>query len=208
MYESDSIRGMPYVYMINHNTGNGTISDYNGNFSIIASDLDTLVFTYLGYAKKKFPVLRIKNINDSTKSSMRVYMQRIMIDLPMANAFTYKIKPNEIDYMKRYIKDHSRTKGVNAFESPITALYDRLSRKGREQQKLQELFQQILIQEEVSKKFNPEILRQLTEDEFVDYETFRKYCWYINDEFILNNNGYALYAPIMECYRRWKREGR
>ncbi|HWY38705.1 MAG TPA: carboxypeptidase-like regulatory domain-containing protein [Bacteroidia bacterium] len=208
VFEGDSTTVMPYVYLINQSNGNGTITDYNGHFTIIAKNADTLVFSYLGYARKKYPVSLIKNINDSIKRPLKIVMQRIMVDLAPVTAFTYKIKQNEIDYMKRYIKQHAATKGLSALQSPITALYDQFSKKGRENRKLQQIFERILIQEEVDKKFNPEILRQLTEDEFIDFNAFRRYCWYVNDQYIISHEGYELYAPIMDCYKRWKADGK
>jgi hypothetical protein len=150
----------------------------------------------------------IKSVNDSTKSPMKIVMHRMMVELAPVTAFSYKIKQNEIDYMKRYIKEKAAPKGVDALQSPITALYDRFSKRGRENQKLRQIFEQILVREEVEKKFNPEILRQLTEDQFIDFEAFRKYCWYVNDQYILRHEGYDLYAPIMDCYRRWKADGK
>jgi hypothetical protein len=206
--EEDSVTAMPYVYLINQSNGNGAITDYNGHFNIIAKNSDTLIFSYVGYARRKYPVSMIKNINDSTKKTVKIVMHRIAVDLAPITAFTYKLRQNEVDYMRRYIKQHAAPKGINAIESPITALYDRFSKKGRESSKLQKLFQQILIQEEVSKKFNPEILRQLTEDESIDYNAFRRYCWYVSDEYIVTHEGYELYAPIMDCYRRWKKDGK
>src|SRR2546430_69825 len=56
VYEGDSISPMPYVYLINQTNGNGTVTDYNGKFNIIAKNSDTLVFSYLGFARKKYPV--------------------------------------------------------------------------------------------------------------------------------------------------------
>jgi len=206
--EGDSTTPMPYVYLINQTNGNGTITDYNGRFTIIAKNTDTLIFSYLGFARKKYPVSLIKNINDSTKKSLKIVMHRMMVELTPVTAFSYKIKQNEIDYMKRYVKQHAATKGLAAMQSPITALYDQFSRKGKENRKLQQIFEQILIHEEVEKKFNAEILRQLTEDEFIDFDTFRRYCWYVNDQYILTHEGYDLYAPIMDCYRRWKSDGK
>ena len=130
VFENDSVTAMPYVYLINQTNGNGTVTDYNGRFTIIAKNSDTIVFSYLGFARKKFPVSQIRNFNDSLKTPLKVVMRRMMVDLAPVTAFSYKIKQNEIDYMKRYIKQHSAQKGLNAFQSPITALYDQFSRKG------------------------------------------------------------------------------
>jgi hypothetical protein len=208
VFDTDSVSPMPYVYLINQTNGNGTITDYNGRFTIIARNTDTIVFSYLGYARKKFPVSLVKNLTDSTKKPLTVIMRRMLVDLAPVTAFSYKIKQNEIDYMKRYIKQHAAVKGLNVLQSPITALYDQFSRKGKENRKLQQIFEQILIREEVDKKFNPEILRQLTEDEFVDFDKFRRYCWFVSDQFILSHEGYDLYAPIMDCYRHYKADGK
>jgi len=202
--QEDTVSAMPYVYLINRRTGNGTITDFNGKFSIIAQNNDTLTFQYLGYARRKYPVSLIKNLNDSMKQSVRIVMHQTLVTMQGVTVMANKIKPNEIDYMKRYIKQNARLKGVDAFSSPITALYEQFSHKGKANRKLQQLFQDILIKEEVSKKFNPEILRQLTEDETVSFDDFRRYAWRISDEFIMSHNGYDLYAPIMWYYRQYK----
>jgi len=208
VYEQDSSSAMPFVNLINQTNGNGTITDYNGHFTIIAKDSDTLLFSYLGFARKKIPVSQIRNLTDSTKKPLKVAMQRIMINLAPASVFANKIKPNEIDYMKRYTKEHKKMTVTESLHSPITALYEQFSRKGKEHRKLRDIFERILVEEEVAKKFNPEILRQLTEDEFIDYERFRRYCWYVSDDYILSHEGYELYAPIMDCYKRWKSDGK
>jgi hypothetical protein len=202
--QEDTISVMPYVYLINKRTGNGTITDFNGKFSIIAQNNDTLTFQYLGYARRKYPVSLIKNLNDSMKQPVRIVMHQTLVNMQNVTVIANKIKPNEIDYMKRYIKQNAPLKGVDAFNSPITALYEQFSHKGKANRKLQQLFQDILIKEEVAKKFNPEILRQLTEDETVNFDDFRRYAWRITDEFIMSHNGYDLYAPIMWYYRQYK----
>ena len=202
--QEDTISAMPYVYLINSRTGNGTITDFNGKFSIIAQNSDTLVFQYLGYARRKYPVSLVKNLNDSMKQPLRIVMHQTLVNMQSVTVIANKIKPNEIDYMKRYIKQNAALKGLDAFNSPITALYNQFSHKGKANRKLQQLFEEILIKEEVAKKFNPEILRQLTEDETANFDDFRRYAWRITDEFIMSHDGYDLYAPIMWYYRQYK----
>ncbi len=109
--------------------------------------------------------------------------------------------------MKRVISN-SKLKTINAVESPISALYMEFSKKGKEQKKLAKIFEEIFIQEEVGKKFNGETLRKLTGDETIDFEKFRKYCYYLSNDFIINTEGYDLYYRVMDCYYRWKEEGK
>ena len=61
---------------------------------------------------------------------------------------------------------------------------------------------------QVFKKFNGETLRKLTGDETIDFEKFRKYCYYLSNDFIINTEGYDLYYRVMDCYYRWKEEGK
>jgi len=119
----------------------------------------------------------------------------------------FKLKPYEKDYMKRVIQG-SKTTVINGMNSPISALYMQFSQKGKEQRKLAKIFEDIFIKEEVAKKFNAETLRKLTGDETIDFERFRKYCFYLSDQFILTHEGYDLYYRVMDCYYRWKEEKR
>lgn len=205
--DSDSVTVIPFAYVINLNTGNGAVSNYDGKFTIIGKDSDTIMFSYLGYTKKSIAIKSIRNTSDSTKAYLRVVLAKTFYNLDVFNVTAFKIKPYEREYMNRVI-NRPRSTGVDALQSPISALYDAFSHKGRANQKLADLYEQMLIDEMVEQKFNPEILRKLTGDETIDFAKFKKYCYNINDYFIISNDGYDLYAPIMDCYRRWKKEGR
>ncbi len=205
--EEDSSTVIPFAYAINLRTGNGCMSDYNGKYNISGTDADTIVFSYIGFVRKKVLISRIKNVNDSIKQNLKVVMVKAIITLAAFDATAFKIKPHEREYMERIIH-RPRARNIEAFASPITALYEQYSRKGRENRKLAAIFEQIFIEEQVAHKFNPEILRQLTGDQNIDFEKFRKYCYSVSNDFIIAHEGYDLYEPIMQCYRRWKREGR
>jgi hypothetical protein len=205
--EQDSISPIPFAYVINISTGNGALCNYDGKFSIVAGDNDSLSFSYLGYLKRTILVKNIKNLNDSVKSFLNLVLLKNIFLLKTYDVYDFKIKPYEREYMNRVI-NRPRITGINSLESPISALYDAFSRKGKANRKLASLYEQMLIDELVEKKFNPEILRRLTGDEKIDFEKFRRYCYNISDQFIIMNDGYDLYAPIMERYRKWKKEGR
>ena len=204
--ESDSLTAMPYVYVINLKTGNGTITDYNGRYTITGTNTDTLMFSFVGYQRKRVQILKIPNLTDSTKKFFKVTLQSTAYNLNTMNVTEFKISPTERDYMKRVLSSPS-VHGINAITSPISFFYEQFSRKGKERRKLQEIFENIFIQEQVNKKINPEILRNLTGDDNIDYDRFRRFCYSLTDEFILTHDGYDLYEPVMYCYKRWKREG-
>lgn len=202
--EPDSVTPMPFVYVINATTGQGQMSDGNGHFSVTAGDKDSIIFSFVGYVRLRIPATRLMT---AIYKECKVVMVETQYKLNQVVVSDFKIKPYERDYMKRVI-DHSKTTAVNAMQSPITALYMQFSQKGREQRKLARIFEEIFIREEVAKKFNAETLRKLTGDETIDFEKFRKYCYYLSDDFIITHDGYDLYARVMDCYKRWKDEGR
>jgi hypothetical protein len=199
--EPDSITPMPFVYVINSVTGQGQMSDGNGRFSIQANEKDSIIFSFVGYLRLKIPAFKLnKNFNECI-----VVMKETAYKLNQVVVSDFKLKPYEKDYMKRVIQG-SKTTVINAMQSPITALYMQFSQKGKEQRKLAKIFEDIFIQEEVAKKFNAETLRKLTGDDSVDFEKFRKYCYYLSNDYIVNHDGYDLYYRVMDCYYRWKDE--
>lgn len=201
--EPDSITPMPFVYVINSNTGLGQMSDANGKFSIVANEKDSIIFSFVGYVRLKIPASRLyKGFKEC-----KVVMIETLYKLNQVVVSDFKLKPYEKDYMKRVIEG-SRTSVINAMENPISALYMQFSKKGKEQRKLAKIFEDIFVQEAVAKKFNAETLRKLTGDDTIDFEKFRKYCYYLSNDYIINHDGYDLYYRVMDCYYRWKEEKR
>lgn len=202
--DGDSTTVMPFVYVINSNTGDGQMSDFNGKFAVSARLSDTILFSFVGYLKLKVPARKLYREDGS---EAKVVMKQVTYALSQVVVSDFKLKPYEKDYMKRVI-EHSKMPVVNAMQSPITALYMQFSKKGKEQRKLAAIFEQIFEEQEVAKKFNPEILRKLTGDENIDFERFRKYCYYLSNDYILSHEGYDLYYRVMDCYYRWRDENR
>lgn len=202
--EPDSVTPMPFVYVINAQSGQGQMSDGNGRFTLMANERDSIIFSFVGYVRLKIAASKL--ITSAYKES-KIVMVETEYKLNQVVVSDFKLKPYEKDYMKRVIQS-SKTTVVNAMQSPISALYMQFSQKGREQRKLAKIFEDIFTQEEVAKKFNAATLRNLTGNETIDFEKFRKYCYYLSDEFILSHDGYDLYSRVMDCYKRWKEEGR
>jgi hypothetical protein len=202
--DKDSSNVMPFVYIINKGNGNGTMSDNDGNFSLYSNIEDTIVCSYVGYAKMYIPV---KKLIPNSKGEVMIVMSHMMINLNTITITTFKIKPYERDYMKKII-DESRIKKLDYFNSPISALYMTYSKEGRQIRKLAKIFEDLLIDEQVQAKLSADILRKLTGDEKIDYDAFRKYCYYVSNDFIISHEGAELYSKVMDCYKRYKVEMR
>jgi hypothetical protein len=198
VFEKDSSTLVPFVYIINKSNGNGTMSDANGNFRITSKQTDTLIFSSVGFMKKYVFVKDL--LTQQNYNELKVYLKNTPINLSMVTVSTFKIKPYEREYMNSVI-DKSKIRQLDYATSPISALY-------RQLRKLASIFEQVLLEEQASKKFNAEIFRQLTGDNNIDYDAFRKYCYSCNDYYIVTHEAYDIYMKIMECYKNWKREGR
>ena len=179
--EGDSVSAMPFVYVINKSTGNGTMSDNSGAFYLKTNPVDTLIVSFVGYVKLKMPVNRLKT---DANGEVKIVMRKIVYNLNIVTVSAFRFKPYERDKMKKVIED-AKIRPINAMESPITALYMQFSKRGKEQRKLAAIFEQVLIDEQVKQKLNPEILRQLTGDDYIDFDKFRKYCFSLTDYYIL-----------------------
>jgi hypothetical protein len=202
--ERDSNTAMPFVYIINKSNGNGTMSDNDGRFTISSNPKDTIICSYFGFAKLYVPV---KDLPKANNGEVKLVMQQLLINLNPVYITTFKIKPYERDYMNDII-DRSRIKTIDYITSPISALYMRYSKEGKQINKLAKIFEGLLIEEQVQRKLSKEILIRLTGDEKIDYFAFRKYCYYVNDDYIITHEGAELYSKVMDCYKRWKAERR
>jgi hypothetical protein len=204
IYEKDSNSVMPYVYVINKRTGSGAMSNLDGKFFITAKAEDTIICSYVGYLKEYIPV---KTLKKNGKGEYVITMKTPYINLSAITVTSFKYKPYEREYMNQII-DRSQIRAIDALQSPFTAAYMQFSKRGRELRKLAKIFDEILIEEEISKKINPEIIRNLTGDDKLDIEAFRKYCLELSNYYILNHDGFELYNKVMDCYKRYKGEGR
>lgn len=201
--ENDSVTPMPFVYIINKSNGNGTMSDNTGKFTLSSSQNDTLVCSYVGYAKTYIPVKSLKAENGIVK----LVMSLSLINLNTVTVTSFKIKPYERDYMNKII-DESKIRKLDYFSSPISALYMQYSKEGRQIRKLAKIFEDLFEEEQVQKKLSPEILARLTGDDKIDYEAFRKYCYYLSNYYIITHDGFDLYSRVMDCYKAYKSERR
>jgi len=201
--ENDST-AMPFVYIINKSSGNGTMSDHEGRFSLLSSSKDTLVCSFVGFFKLVVPV---KDLARNSAGEVRLKMTPMPVNLAAVTVSAFRLKVYEREYMNDII-DRSKIQNISYFSSPITALYMRYSKEGKQIRKLAQIFEDVMREELVQKKLSREILVKLTGDENIDYAAFRKYWYFLNDYFSIENEGVELYSKVMDCYKRYKSEGR
>jgi hypothetical protein len=198
--EHDSTTVLPFVYIINKSNGNGTMSDNDGRFMLTSSPNDTLICSYVGFQKLYVPV---SSLLKNEKGEVKLVMRQSAVQLAPVNITAFKIQPYERAYMNDII-ERSVIRKLNYASSPFTSVYMRYSKEGKQIQKLARIFENILIEEEVQRRLSREILVRLTGDDKIDYYAFRRYCYYLNDQYIVTHEGAELYSRVMDCYKTWK----
>ncbi|MEC8853934.1 MAG: carboxypeptidase-like regulatory domain-containing protein, partial [Bacteroidota bacterium] len=63
LVSTDSLLTIPFANVLIKNTSKGTISDFYGYFSLVASKGDTIIFSCLGYKRTTYIVPQITNEN-------------------------------------------------------------------------------------------------------------------------------------------------
>lgn len=86
---SDAEGALPGVSITIKDTTQGTLSDQNGHYSIIAQHGDVLVFSFIGYKTVEMPV------SDSTVIDVLLEQDATLIDEVIINAGYYSVKDRE-----------------------------------------------------------------------------------------------------------------
>lgn len=111
---SDSLVGIPYASVVIKGSGRGTITDYQGFFSLVAAKGDVIVFSSLGYQKDEYLIPdSIKEKRFSTVlllSQSTTYIDTVVVfPWPSKEDFreaflALNLPPDEIEIAKRNLE--------------------------------------------------------------------------------------------------------
>src|SRR3954470_24275529 len=110
---------MPFVYLINKSSGNGTMTDHEGRFTLVSKIEDTVICSYVGFFKT---AVAVRDLKKDARGEVRISMTPLPVQLAQVTVSTFKIKPYEREYMNEII-DRSKIDNISYFANPITALY-------------------------------------------------------------------------------------
>lgn len=190
------------VMVVNRTTGSGTFVGIDGNFSVTLSKNDTLMFAYSGYKTKKI------SFRDSVYN--KEYLIAVKLD-PLSYLLKeisiYPIKKlsevqREIDLMDAHKKRVGQLEGVNAFSSPITALYQRFSKLEQSKRKVAEMENEDMKREVLKDLFRIYIkydIIELTDSQFDDFITFCD----LPDYYIMHATQFELVEAIKGRYLKF-----
>ena len=162
------------LMIVNRRLRTGTFGNVDGSFAVTALRNDTLLIGAGGYVTRTVP---LSEFADGELASLRVVLRPWEIELkPVAVLPERTLKEIQEDINKLGYKESDyRTTGVNAFESPITFLYQEFSRRERSKRQVAELRNEdrkrALLRELLKKYVEYDIinLSDAAFDDFIDF---------------------------------------
>lgn len=196
---------LPKLMIINKRTNQGIFADAESKFIITILPADTLIFSAIGF---KVRSLCFQDSITKGQLNIEIPLSKLQFELKEVSIFAER-NLNEIqkDIDKLGVKSTYSVSGVNAIESPVTALYERFSKFGKAKRKVAEW-----ENEDLKRDILKELFHLYVKYEVIDLkdEEFNEFIKYLNlsDEFIQNATQFELVMAIKGKYEsfkyRWK----
>ncbi|MBS1623355.1 MAG: carboxypeptidase-like regulatory domain-containing protein [Bacteroidetes bacterium] len=198
LYNKTPVSG---VSVINPKNGQSYVTDAHGTFSITAGKKDTLLLFLSGYQTMRFsmadsaqkdayyPVFEFDRLQATTTQMVIVRPKQKLSDIEKERENMGKI-PRELQRPQMSIM------------SPISALYDMLSGRAKEREKL--LSQ---VQDDERRRIYKELFNYYKEEKLFDLpdEYYDQFITYLNlpVDFLKYNSDYTITTTILDAYKKF-----
>lgn len=189
------------VLIVNKTNNTGTLSDIKGFYRIKVDSSSVLIVKKLGYLNDTIYVKRYWSEVKNGSIQKNIYLKLSPVILP---TFVLKYKYVSVDPVERrkewaYVLDRSHASA----QSPITAIYQQFSKKGKELRKLEALYYEDEKRRYMDQRFSRFKAVILTGLAGEDLDAFLMSCR-PSYEIMLLYNDYDLYERIRLCYEEYK----
>lgn len=213
--KGDSSVALPHASIINKRTHNGAQSSYDGFYTILMSPGDTTEVSLVGYKDVRFT---LPSTHIGSNYHKNVYLKDDVVVLGDYTKYSItwqKFKEAfasiEVVEEKKYITLDSKMNDrspVNAnphlsLNGPISWLYNKLGKKAKEQEKLQDLREGNNPDMEYTRRITNQYVMNVTQipDDMVN--SFLEYC-YSDPYFYANSTDYDIKSKFLSCLPGFK----
>ncbi len=204
VFDSYTNRTLSGVSVINSRLSSTIPTDGKGTFEVKISSRDELFLFYPGYRTVKFTV---KDSAFKEVYNLRLMMEPFSTGLsqPVIIKSSKTLEEIEEDRKKLGITPKELERPEISFTSPISALYEILSGRAHEREKLK-----TQIAEEDRRKIFRELLNFYNENQLIDlpesyYDSFINYC-NLPLDFLKYSTDYEITKTIITMYNKYGRE--
>ncbi len=210
--DSETLTEVPGVHVVNVNDDQGTVSDIDGNFSIVAFPGDSIFLSSVGYQPRYYVV------GDSVmEKSVKLLIDPATIELSSVNVFAYK---SERDFKNAVIAlqlpEEKTTKLVipgfyygpkkevsAGVGSPISFLVSKFGKKAKQEKRFKAAKERDAYRNLINSKYNKEIVEKITGLKAEALKEFMDQCT-LSDTFIENANEYDIIVAINNCFEEYQ----
>lgn len=190
------------VVVVNHRTKTGLFANQDGTFSVALLPTDTLKISSRGY---HLGIICMKDSTPNKTYQLTIYLRKLTVQLnefeviPLKSFDEIERQRQRVGYSPRY-----RINGVNAFESPISYLYERFSKIEQSKRKVAEL-----QNEDLKREILKDLLRIYIANDIIELENsqFDAFIDFLNipDHVLRSATDYELIQLIKNRYEVYKK---
>ncbi|MCB9251933.1 MAG: carboxypeptidase-like regulatory domain-containing protein [Flavobacteriales bacterium] len=196
LVETDSFSKIPFAVVGLKGKLDATITDETGYFELYCNLKDTLVVSHVGFQKL---FRSVRNCYDSTKKVNAIYVARKNFDLVPVTITGKRLSKEKVE---EYEKHLNRVKPN--ISSPISAIYESLSRRGKERTKMDEIYRGLLLRDQLEQRLPPRKLYLITNDKSVKLDDLLILCP-VTNYFVLNASDYVFFYHFTQCWEEYRR---
>jgi hypothetical protein len=206
---------VPYASVKILSTGKGLSADSNGFFTVVISQKDSLLIRSLGY----FDLFYVKR-NDKFTSYFETLMMRSRIfELSPVEVLAKRKRNLDNPFLRWEYKARFQPKvwlfytpdgsppPPASLSSPISFLYDRLSRRGKEARKLRDMVAERARRKWYASRYNAEKVQQWTNLGGGEIQDFMKFCP-MPDAFLDEASDYEIIERTFRCLEEFDQRDR
>jgi hypothetical protein len=216
----DSLTRKPvaFAHIINISRRTATISDTLGYFYIRTSPGEQLQLTAIGFTTGKltigYSLLRSPIIHDIMLQPIIYSIEAVRVN-PLGSYEQFKQHFATVNLPESKYQIHPSVmteieEGTDTLDmliapaiSPITALYNLLSKEGKSKRKLRKLLRQEEFERQIDFKYSPDIVSHITGYTGFDLYEFMAFCNF-KKEFLLNATYYEITQAVLDKQQKFQ----
>ena len=214
--------GQPLLsaHVVNMNTVDGTITDFDGKFEIPARVNDTIFISYIGYQSIKLKITndllkgneleiaiheKVVNIDEVTVKSHRL-IGVLVVDAKNVPDDSYSRihingLPQAYEIGRSYTRNYSS--GLAAVFNPVDFWYNKFGKKPKELNKLRKLKQGDQMRSMMEQKYSREIMMDYLDMSRKELNDLLTECNY-SSRFINKASDLQIIEAVLECYENYR----
>ncbi len=194
------------VHILNTNTNMLSITDESGFFTLSMHTSHVLRISAVGF---KTHYYSLKSQAQNSFDYVKITLQAVTVGLKNVDIIakeeqrsTNMFKPKPIPAPFTFGFQGVQQKVEPSVLNPISALYNWLSKEGKQNKKLEALLKQEEIKALVAGRYESDLIWELTGYTGQELESFKSYC-NLSDYFVANASDYEFLLKIKTCYNSY-----